>query len=203
MVTAGMPTTDKRVDAYIAKAGDFAKPILERIRETVHEACPECEETLKWGMPTFMHHGILCGMAAFKAYVTFGFWKGSLIERSDGSTAPVGMGNAERLTKVGDLPSKRELISLVKQAMKLNEAGVKVAKRAAKSKPPAKVPGYFAAALRKNKKAHAVFDAFSPSAKREYITWLTDAKSEETRDRRLAQAVQWISEGKQRNWKYM
>jgi uncharacterized protein YdeI (YjbR/CyaY-like superfamily) len=199
-----MPTTDRRVDAYIAKAPAYAKPILESIRATVHEACPDCEETLKWGGPTFMHHGIMCMMAAFKAYAAFGFWKGSLISDAKGKPIDLGMGkDLGKLTSVSDLPSKRALIGYVKQATKLNEEGVKLHRRPGRQKPPLAVPDYLAAALRKNKKAKAVFDRFSPSAKREYVEWLASAKAEDTRARRLAQAVQWMSQGKQRNWKYM
>ena len=199
-----MPTTDKRVDAYIAKAPDFARPILTHLRAAVHEGCPECEETLKWGMPAFMYHGILCQMAAFKAHAVFGFWKGSLIADPKGKPINLGMGkDLGKVTSVADLPNKRQLIGYVKQAMKLNEDGVKVHRRPATRKAPAVVPADLAAALRKNKKAKATFDAFSPSAKRDYIDWLTGAKGEDTRTRRLAQAVQWMEEGKQRNWKYM
>lgn len=199
-----MPTTDKRVDVYIAKAPDFARPILEHIRSVVHGACPECEETLKWGMPAFMYHGILCQMAAFKGHAIFGFWKGSLITDPKGKPINLGMGkDLGKLTSLAELPGKKALAGYVKQAMKLNEDGVKVHRRVAKSKLPAAVPADLSAALRKNKKAQATFDAFSPSAKREYVTWIVEAKAEDTRARRLAQAVQWMSEGKQRNWKYM
>ena len=199
-----MPTIDKRVDGYIAKAPEYARPILSRIRDVVHEACPDCEETLKWGMPAFMYHGILCQMAAFKAHAIFGFWKGSLITDPKGKPINLGMGkDLGKLTSLAELPSKKALVGYVKQAMTLNEEGVKVRRRVGKSKPPAAVPADLAAALRKNKKAQATFDAFSPSAKREYVTWIVDAKGEDTRARRLAQAVQWMSEGKQRNWKYM
>jgi uncharacterized protein YdeI (YjbR/CyaY-like superfamily) len=199
-----MPTTDPRVDAYIAKAPEFARPILAHVRAAVHEGCPECEETLKWGMPAFMYHGILCQMAAFKAHAIFGFWKGSLITDPKGKPINLGMGkDLGKLTSIGELPSKKALIGYVKQAMKLNEAGVKIHRRTAKAKPPAAVPADLAAALRKNKKAQSTFDGFSPSARREYITWIVEAKAEETRARRLAQAVQWMAEGKQRNWKYM
>ncbi|MFI5228014.1 MAG: YdeI family protein [Gemmatimonadales bacterium] len=199
-----MATTDKRVDAYIAKAPEYARPILTHIRAVVHESCPECEETLKWRAPTFMHHGIICMMAAFKAHVTFGFWKGSLITDGKGKPIDLGMGkDLGKLTSVSELPSKRALTGYVKQAMKLNEEGVKLHGRPGRQKPPLTVPGDLAAALRKNKKAKATFDGFSPSAKREYVEWLAAAKAEDTRARRLAQAVQWMSEGKQRNWKYM
>lgn len=199
-----MPTTDKRVDAYIAKAPDYARPILTHLRAVVHEGCPDCEETLKWGMPAFMHHGILCQMAAFKGHAIFGFWKGSLITDPKGKPINLGMGkDLGKLTSLDELPSKKALIGYVKQAMKLNEAGVTVPRRTPKPKPPAAVPPDLAAALRKNKKAQATFEAFSPSAKRDYVEWVTGAKADDTRARRLAQAVQWMAEGKQRNWKYM
>ena len=199
-----MGTRDPRVDAYIAKQQDFAKPILVHLRDVVHGACPEVEETLKWSSPFFMYKGgMLCSMAGFKAHAIFGFWKGALIDgvspnRNDGGDA---MGNYGRLTSVKDLPSKRELATLIKRAMQLHDDGVKVARKRA-PKPAAKVPPELAAALAKNRKAAAQFEAFSPSHRREYIEWIADAKRDETKAKRVAQAVEWIAEGKGRNWKY-
>ena len=195
--------TDPRVDAYIDRQAEFAKPILRHLRETVHAACPECEETLKWSSPTFMYRGqMLAGMAAFKQHATFGFWKHDLVTGSPRVEGRMGFG---RLTKVSDLPSKKALAAYVKKAVALNDAGIKLARAPMRSapKPPPKAPADLVAALKKNKKAHATFAAFSPSAKREYVEWVTDAKSDETRARRVATAVEWMAEGKHRNWKYM
>lgn len=199
-----MGKKDPRIDAYIAKSADFAKPILTYIREVVHEACPIAEETLKWSMPTFMHHGILCGMAAFKEHAAFNLWKGSLIVGAEKDRDA--MGQFGRLTKVSDLPPKKVFAGLIEQAMALNEAGVKVPKV---RKPglerkviPTRPPSDLAAALKKNAKARATFDGFSPSHKREYVEWIIEAKRDETRKRRLVQAVEMLSEGKTRHWKY-
>jgi uncharacterized protein YdeI (YjbR/CyaY-like superfamily) len=197
-----MGKRDPRVDAYIAKAPDFAKPILIHIRDVVHDACPGVEEDLKWSTPSFMYKGILCGMASFKQHATFGFWKHDLVTGAPRVEGSMGFG---RLTRVSDLPPKKELAAYVKKAAAINDAGIKPvrpAKRAA-PKPPAKAPADLVAALKKNKKAHAIFDSFSPSAKREYIEWITDAKTDDTRARRLTTAVEWMAEGKHRNWKYM
>jgi uncharacterized protein YdeI (YjbR/CyaY-like superfamily) len=199
-----MGTRDPRVDAYLAKSADFAKPILTHLREVVHSACPDCEETLKWSSPAFMYHGILCHFAAFREHAVFGFWKGSLIDgvspnRNNGGEA---MGNFGRITSVKELPSRKVLTGLIEQAMRLNEEGIKVAKPKRGSKPEAKVPPELAAALAKNGKARASFDAFPPSHRREYVEWIVEAKREETKARRVAQAVEWIAEGKGRNWKY-
>lgn len=199
-----MGKKDPRIDAYIARSADFAKPILTYIRDVVHEACPDTEETLKWSMPTFMHHGILCGMAAFKEHAAFNLWKGRLIVGADKDRDA--MGQFGRLTKVSDLPPKKVFAGLIKQAMALNENGVKVPKV---RKPglerkviPTRPPADLAAALKKNAKARATFDGFSPSHKREYVEWIIEAKRDETRKRRLEQAVEMLSEGKTRNWKY-
>jgi uncharacterized protein YdeI (YjbR/CyaY-like superfamily) len=198
-----MAIKDPRVDAYIAKSGDFAKPILKYIRQTVHETCPEVEETLKWSMPTFMYKGILCGMAAFKEHCSFGFWKSSLILERNGKPADEGMGSFGKLRSVGDLPPKRVLAGYVRKAMDLNEEGVKpAARKKAKERSPLIVPPYLTAALKKNKEAASMFESFSYSHKKEYVEWLTEAKQEATRERRLAQTLQWLSEGKKRNWKY-
>jgi uncharacterized protein YdeI (YjbR/CyaY-like superfamily) len=199
-----MGRRDPRIDAYIAKSADFAKPILTHIRDVVHSAVPDVEETLKWSMPAFMHHGILCGMAAFKQHAAFNLWKGSLVVGSDGDRDA--MGQFGRITRVADLPSKKVLTGYIRQAAALNEAGVKtpkVRKPGLERKPiPTTPPPDLAAALKKNAKARATFDGFSPSHRREYIEWVGEAKREETRQRRLAQAIEMLAEGKTRNWKY-
>lgn len=197
-----MPSRDKRIDAYISNAADFAKPILAHIREAFHSACPDVEETLKWGHPTFVHHGILAGMAAFKEHATLGFWKGSLILDRKGSRADEAMGSFGRLTSVKDLPAKKILHGYIKKAAQLNEDGVKVVRPKTAPKPAPKTPPYLLAALKKNKKAAAHYAASSPSMQREYVEWLTEAKTDATRRRRLETAVAWIAEGKKRNWKY-
>jgi uncharacterized protein YdeI (YjbR/CyaY-like superfamily) len=196
-----MGTKDKRIDAYIARSADFAKPILEHVRAVVHEACPEVEETLKWSHPFFSYRGgPLCSIAAFNEHCKFGFWKGKLVTGDAVEDGPLGFG---RVTSVSDLPSKRILAGYVKKAMELNEQGVKAPKRPSKPKKPLTVPGYLTTALKKYKKALAVFDNFPPSHQREYVEWITDARTEETRQRRLTQALEWMAEGKPRNWKYM
>jgi uncharacterized protein YdeI (YjbR/CyaY-like superfamily) len=196
-----VPTRDKRIDAYIDDAEDFAKPILTRIRAIVHEACPDCEETLKWGHPSFMYRRILCGTAAFKEYCAFHFWKGALI--IDNANGDQMWGQLGKLTRISDLPPKKTLVGYIEKAMELNELGTKVPKRPAKPRKELVMPEPFMAAIKKNKKALAGFEAFSPSHRREYIEWITDAKGEDTRARRIAQAVEWMAEGKPRNWKYM
>lgn len=194
-----MGTRDKRFDAYIEKAGIFAQPILQQLREAVHRACPDVEETMKWSSPTFMHHGILCGMAAFKQHCMFHFWKEPLL-RSNETYAVLAQLN--RLQDVSELPPKRTIAKLIKAAMTLNEEGV-VAPRAKPSKKGVTVPDYLMVALKKNRKALTAFEQFSPSHKREYIEWIAEAKMEETRKRRIVTAIAWMAQGKPRNWKYM
>jgi uncharacterized protein YdeI (YjbR/CyaY-like superfamily) len=191
---------DPRVDAYIARAAEFARPILTHFRAVVHEADPAATETLKWGHPAFMHDGILCGMAAFKAHCAISFWRGSLIVNRDGRTADA-MGQFGRITTLGDLPSKTVLTRYVKEAVRLNVEGVKPA-RPRKPKPPAAVPDDLAAALRRHKAARETFERFSPSQRREYIEWITEAKRAATRAARIRTTLEWLAEGKQRNWKY-
>jgi uncharacterized protein YdeI (YjbR/CyaY-like superfamily) len=196
-----MGKKDPRVDAYIEKAAPFAQPILVAIRETVHASCPGVEETMKWNFPHFVYKGMLCGMASFKQHAALGFWKGALV--TGGPRSADAMGHFGRLTKLSDLPSKTALAAYVRKAAALNEQGVKAPRAPKKSAPKVvRVPAPLAAALAKHQKAKAGFEAMSPSHRREYIEWITEAKSEETRDRRLAQAVEWMAEGKSRNWKY-
>lgn len=195
---------DPRIDAYIAKSAEFARPILEKLRAIVHEACPQVEETLKWGMPTFLHAGgILCGMAAFKQHASFGFWKHALVV---GEGVPRdGMGSFGKMTRLADIPPKKQLVPLIRKAMKLNEDGVKSVGPRKQATPRAapELPEDFLAALKQQRKALATFEGFSPSHRREYIEWVTEAKREDTRRRRIAQSVEWLAEGKPRNWKYM
>jgi uncharacterized protein YdeI (YjbR/CyaY-like superfamily) len=200
-----MAIKDPRIDAYIAKSADFAQPILVHLRELVHAACPDVEETMKWSFPHFMYKGMLCGMSAFKQHVAFGFWKGKLIVDDAGNSVEDAMGQFGRITRIADLPPKKTLTAYVKKAMALNDAGIKSPTRvkSAKPKPEATVPDDLAAALKKNAKARKTFEAFSPSARREYIEWITEAKRETTRVQRLATTLEWLAEGKQHNWKYM
>ena len=198
-----MGTRDKRVDAYIAKSADFAKPILTHLRAVVHEGCPEVEETIKWGMPSFTYHGILCGMAAFKAHCAFGFWRGTLIVGKDAAKTQEAMGQFGCLETVKDLPSKRVLLGYIKEAMRLNEQGIKAPAKRKLKKKALPTPADLAAGLKKSAKARVAWAEFSPSAQREYIEWITEAKRAETRAERLKTTLKWVAEGKQRNWKYM
>jgi uncharacterized protein YdeI (YjbR/CyaY-like superfamily) len=195
-----MPTRDPRIDAYIAKAAPFARPILERLRELVHRGCPEVVETLKWSAPAFEHHGPLAQMAAFKAHCTFGFWKGELVTET--AKAGEAMGQFGRIATLADLPPDRVVVAYARKAAELNERGVKVERPKKHPKPAIPVPADLAAALRANAKARATFEAFSPGHRREYLEWIVEAKGADTRARRLATAVEWMAEGKARNWKY-
>ena len=193
--------TDPRIDADIDRQAEFAKPILRHLREAVHAACPDCEETLKWSSPTFMYKNeMLAGMAAFKAHATFGFWKGSLVV-GEGETQLSGMGQFGKLASIDDLPPRDKLEELVRKAMKLTDEGVK-APRNKHPKAPFTVPQDLRAAIDAVPSAKATFDAFPPSCQRDYVEWITEAKRDETRSKRLAQAVEWMAEGKRRNWKY-
>jgi len=190
-----MPTKDPRVDAYIAGAGDFAKPILNRIRKLVHSACPQVEETIKWNAPFFVHKGILVAMPAFKKHCALIFWKGKLILGRERA-------RLRRLVSLADLPSDKILLGYIRKAVALNETGVKAPPRKRIRAKELPVPDDFLAALRKNKKALAAFEKFSPSHRREYLQWITGAKLEETRRRRITKAIQQLAGGKAHNWQY-
>ncbi|MEO6210726.1 MAG: YdeI/OmpD-associated family protein [Gemmatimonadaceae bacterium] len=196
-----MPKTDPRVDAYIAQSADFAKPIITRVREMVHEACPDVEEMIKWSSPFFDYKGqMMCAVAAFKTHCALIFWKAPLIDElpADGDKS---RGSFGRITSLKELPTKKQFDGWIKAAMKLKEAGVTV-KRSRAKKPEAKVPKEFAVALAKNRRATAAFAKFPPGQRREYCDWISEAKREETKAKRAAQAIEWIAEGKTRNWKY-
>ena len=197
---------DPKVDAYIAKAAPFAQPVLEHLRELVHTACPDVEEAIKWSMPFFVYKGqILGNMAAFKAHCSFGLWGGDVtaMMRKDGVLSDDGMGKLGRVTSVKELPKKKDMVGYVREVMAFIEDGGKTMQRKPKApKPETEVPAELAAALKKNKVAGKVFAEFSPGCRREYVDWIVEAKRAETKEKRVAQAVEWIAEGKQRNWKY-
>lgn len=198
--SAGDCVKDKRVDAYIDAAPEFAQPILAELRERVHAANPAVVEDLKWGAPHFTYKGKLyAGMSAFKAHCAFGFWH-PLMRPND--TSLEGMGQFGRIASLADLPSKGAFTKLARQAKKLADDGVKAPAKARAAPRPVVVPPALSAALKKNGKARATFEGFSPSHRREYADWVADAKADATRDRRVAQAIEWLAEGKSRHWKY-
>jgi uncharacterized protein YdeI (YjbR/CyaY-like superfamily) len=198
--------SDPRVDAYIAKAAPFARPILRHLRKLVHQGCPDVVETLKWSMPSFMSNGrILAGMAAFKEHCTFGFWHQEMEKRvaKDGHKTGEAMGLLGRLTRLEDLPGDRTLLGYIRTAVELNASHKPGRSRpAGKPRPELPVPADLVAALKRNKAAAATFEKFSPSHRREYVEWITEAKRDETRQKRLATTLEWLAEGKSRNWKY-
>jgi uncharacterized protein YdeI (YjbR/CyaY-like superfamily) len=192
------------VDAYIAKSAAFARPILTRVRGLMHKACPRIEETIKWGVPHFEYRGVVASMAAFKQHASFGFWKQKLMDdpaRLFPAAGDSSMGG-RKFRSVDELPSDAVLLRYIKAAVALNEQGVKLPRPARPKKPPPKVPADLAAAFRKNPKAKATYDAFPPSHQREYVEWITEAKQEATRLKRLATAIAWMAQGKSRHWKY-
>ena len=199
-----MAKKDPRVDAYIDKSAPFARPILKYLRKIVHGGCPEVEETIKWQFPHFDYKGMMCGMAAFKNHCAFGFWKAELIFGGDKKTERDAMGHFGRITKISDLPDEKTLVGYVRRAAELNEAGVKSPSRSKpKKKGPLQVPDYFRAVLEKNAKVRKTFENFTPSNQREYVEWVSEAKRDGTRQQRLKMSIQWLAEGKPRNWKYM
>jgi uncharacterized protein YdeI (YjbR/CyaY-like superfamily) len=197
-----MSNHDPRIGAYIAKSAEFAKPILEHLRERVHSACPEVEEGIKWGMPFFSYKAApMCMMAAFKQHCSFGFW---LSKEVTGGSDEDGMGQFGKLASLKDLPPDRQLATFLKKAMALNEAGVKKSRPKAAAKPAPTLPDELAAALAQKKHAAArkTWEGFGPGAQREYVEWITEAKTDATRQKRLATTLEWLAEGKKRNWKY-
>ncbi|HTI69268.1 MAG TPA: YdeI/OmpD-associated family protein [Candidatus Limnocylindria bacterium] len=196
---------DPRVDAYIAEAAPFAQPILRHLRQLVHQGCPAAKENIKWNHPHFEYGGMFCHFAAFKAHCSFGFWHQEMMAviAKDGGKSESAMGQFGRIATLEDLPDDRTLLRYIATAAKLNESGKPARPRPApKPKVELVVPDDLAALLKKNKKAAATWDKFSYSHRKEYLEWITEAKREETRQKRLATTVEWLNEGKGRNWKY-
>lgn len=204
-----MASRDPRIDAYIENAADFARPILVHLRDVVHQACPGVQEGMKWSRPHFDYQGVMCATAAFKAHCVFGFWKSEQVAGAD-PAAKEAMERLGHITSMKDLPSKKVLVGFVKKAMELNERGVKPLwlerRQSAKKKPKPAIPlpGELAAALaqKAHARARATWEQLSPSHRREYLEWITEARREETRARRISQTLEWLAEGKSRNWKY-
>ncbi len=201
-----MPAIDPRVDAYIEAKAAFAKPILIHCRNIIHKACPGVEETIKWGMPFFDYKGSpLCCFAAFKEHCAFTFWKAKLMKDPEGILQVAerhAMGNFDRITSLKDIPSDKILIAYIKEAAKLNEDEIKLPPRKKAVPTELKMPVDFTAALKRNKQAQTVFENFPPGKRKDYIEWITEAKTEATKIKRIETAVEWIAEGKARNWKY-
>jgi uncharacterized protein YdeI (YjbR/CyaY-like superfamily) len=198
-----MGTRDPRVDAYIERSAEFAKPILLHIRNLVHKNCPQVQETIKWGFPHFDYKGILCSMASFKQHCAFGFWNQMMKDSIEGKKGDA-MGQYGRITSIADLPKPSMLAAQIKEAVKLKDAGIKPPSRPRSTeKKGLEVPNYLTAALKKNKNALATFENFSYTNKKEYVDWIIEAKTDETRNKRLSTAVEWMAEGKIRNWKYL
>jgi len=198
-----MPKKDPRVDAYIKKAEPFAQPILAHIRKAVHAAVPDVQETMKWSSPHFDYKGIFCGMAAFKQHVGFGFWKSGLMKDVLPGGGLSAAGQFGKIASVKDLPSDKELAKIIKFAKKLNDDEIKAPPMRKGPRPELKAPADLLSALAKNKKAKTTFDNFPPGQRREYISWVIEAKQAATRASRIATAVEWMAEGKVRNWKYV
>jgi uncharacterized protein YdeI (YjbR/CyaY-like superfamily) len=192
---------DPRIDAYIAKSAPFARPILEKVRERVHAAAPDAVETMKWSAPSFTKDGkILLMMAAFKQHAALNFWRGQELRGSEASGDA--MGQFGKLTSVDDLPGDREFEALIRQAAELAKSAPAPRQVKHEPKPPAELHPEFAKALEANSKAKATLDGFPPSARRDYLDWVAEAKQDSTRAKRIADAIQWLSEGKRRHWKY-
>lgn len=200
-----MPSFDPRIDAYIEKSAPFAKPIMEHLRELVHKACPQVEENVKWGFPHFEYKGILCSMAAFKQHCSFGFWKAALM-KDDKNVLKVAdkhsMGHFEKLTALKDLPSDKVLVSYIKEAMRLNDEDIKLPAKPKAPKKELETPPELLKAFKKNKTAQKTFENFSASHKREYVEWITEAKTDATREKRINTTIEWLTEGKNMHWKY-
>jgi uncharacterized protein YdeI (YjbR/CyaY-like superfamily) len=201
-----MATFNKQVDGYIAKSADFAKPILEHLRKIIHDTCPEVEEVMKWGIPHFDYKGdMMCILAAYKNHCSFSLYKAELMSDpkiKESVKAGQKMGYMDKIKTLSDLPAKKTLVAYIKEAMALNEKGIKKEKPVKEKSPETEVPDYFLAKLSKNPAAKKVFESKSASFRKEYSKWIIDAKTEETRDKRIEQSLEWIAEGKGRFWQY-
>jgi uncharacterized protein YdeI (YjbR/CyaY-like superfamily) len=202
-----MAKFDSKVDKYVAESMDFAKPIMEHWRQLVHDTCPEVVEAIKWSLPHFDYRGdFMCVMAAYKSHCSFTFLKSGMMTdvrlQENKSLKPI-QRFLGKITRLEDLPPDEEFIGFLKEAMQLNEQGMKFSRPKKEGPSPSlEVPDYFQEQLDANPAAKAVFESKSPNFRKEYLVWITDAKTDATREKRMDQAIEWIAEGKGRNWKY-
>ena len=198
--------TSPKIDDYITRSATFAQPILKHLRSLVHRAGPGVEEKMKWSFPHFDYKGMMCSMAAFKGHCAFTFWKGDLLQDPENfldKSRSDSMGQLGRITSLSDLPPDDVMTGFIKEAMRLNDENIKLpAKPKTKAKKELEIPDWFMAALKKNSRALASFEGFNYSHRKEYLEWVTEAKREETRDKRMQQTIEWLAEGKSRNWQY-
>jgi uncharacterized protein YdeI (YjbR/CyaY-like superfamily) len=197
----------KEIDNYIAAAAPFAQPILSHLRDLIHQVCPETEEKLKWGFPHFDYKGVYVSMASFKEHCAFNFWKASLMKDPEGLWAAVeekAMGHFGKIRSLVDLPTDEVLLAYLLEAKQLNDQGVKreTKKPTEAEKKVLETPADLLEKLKENPAALKHFEAFSYSHRKEYIQWINEAKTEPTRMKRITTTVEWVSEGKQRSWKY-
>ncbi len=202
-----MRNKNNRIDEYIENAADFAKPVMHHLRELIHIACPDVIANIKWSTPSFEYKGLLCGFGAYKNYCMFGFWKSSLMADPNNLLKAHGgesMGNFGKITRLADLPDDAVIIAYIKEAMLLNDKRIQLPPKPKNViKKELIIPEILTKALRQNKTAQLAFEKFSPSHKREYAEWISEAKTEATQQKRITQTIEWLQEGKSRNWKYM
>jgi uncharacterized protein YdeI (YjbR/CyaY-like superfamily) len=203
-----MASKDPRVDSYIAAAAEFARPVLAHLRKVIHQECPTAVETIKWGCPFFDYHGLLCGFAAFKAHCSLFFWRDIDVSRGLAITNTAGsagsrMGQFGKITSMADLPKDSVLLACVRAAVEQRDSPTSKTKRARRPAKELPVPADLKKALAANAKAAATFEDFAPSHRRAYLDWISEAKRPETRSRRLATTIEWLTEGKAQNWKYL
>jgi len=207
-INANMTKFNSKVDGYVAGSADFAKPVLAYWRQLIHDNCPDVEEAIKWGIPHFDYKGdFMCVMAAYKNHCSFTFLKGELMTdprlKAGTDLKPI-QRFLGKISKIEDLPPEEEFTAMLKEAMQLNEKGVKVRKEKPEPDKPKvlETPDYLLAALTANPNAKEVFESGSNSFRKEYIVWITDAKTDETRQKRISEALEWLAEGKSRFWKH-
>lgn len=201
-----MAQLNSKVDEYIAKSEGFAKPILEYLRQIIHETCPDAAEDIKWGTPHYSYKGDhLCMIAGFKNHYSFSLYKAEFMkdkEIAESVKAGKKFGYMDKLKSVSELPSKEVLVSFLKEAMTINENGIKKEKPISDKPKVIETPDYLTEALNANKQAKEVWESKSDSYRKDYLVWIIDAKTDATRQKRIEQSLEWIAEGKGRFWQY-
>jgi uncharacterized protein YdeI (YjbR/CyaY-like superfamily) len=195
---------DPRVDDYIAKSPAYAQPIMKHIRGLIHQAVPNIVEVIKWAHPHFEYKGPAFSIGAFKEHLGLNFWKSKLMDDPEGLFKYDGSaGSMGKIKSLADLPEDDILMAYFMLAADLNEQGVKATTpKTAPEKKQLIIPDDLIAAFKNDTTAMQHFEQFNYSAKKEYVDWLAEAKTTETRQKRLKTIMEWVAEGKTRYWKY-
>lgn len=195
-----MNEASENITAYIEKATPEFKEVMIALRSVLNNPNFDIKEDWKWGAPNFNNEGMICWLAHFRNHVGMNFFKGTLIKDKYNLFTHYREEKGNRQLKFSDINQiiPEQIEYYIEEAIKLNQENIKVVKKEIDTSLPLDLE----TELNNNPKAKMFFESLAPSYKRDYIEWIEEAKREATRTKRLATTMEWLSEGKKKNWKY-